>query len=296
MIFCCCFHQTLATSTGDSDSGLWRRLRLWTLDATPTLGFRGKPSKALQGPSMLSKAFQGHSMPFKAFQGPSMPFNAFQGPSMPFNALQGLPRPFNALQGLPRPFNALQCPPKPSEALRNNQKTSETLRSFQAPSEALRRPRSPQKPSEALQGTSKPSKAIQSPPNLYVHTNMPIIYSIFIFSLTIFRILDVCKTWNKRSIDFTSYYDHLCATCEMAPIPAVKLFLSQGVLDRDKIKYAIFFENNFVILFYLNKTEAEIIRYTQYLKFYYYIIFYFLNFLFRCPELGPLRATRLSTG
>lgn len=40
-------------------------------------------------------------------------------------------------------------------------------------------------------------------------------------------------------MDFAAHYDHLCATRGMAPIPAVKMFLSQGVLDinGDRIKY-----------------------------------------------------------
>ena len=108
---------------------------------------------------------QNPQKPSKTLQCPPRPFNTLQGPSMPSKAIQCPPRPFNALQGPSMPSKALQCHSMPSKALQCH---SMPFKALQGPS----------KPSKAL---SKPSKAIQSPPNRHVHTNMPIIYSIFNF-------------------------------------------------------------------------------------------------------------------
>lgn len=52
-------------------------------------------------------------------------------------------------------------------------------------------------------------------------------------------------------VDFASHYDHLCLTRGMAPIPAVKMFLSQGVLDinGDRIKYVLSLKTFFIHFF-----------------------------------------------
>ena len=96
-------------------------------------------------------------------------------------------------------------------------------------------------------------------------------------------------TNGASQIDFAAHYDHLCATRGMAPIPAVKLFLSQGVLDinGDRIKYAIVLKRFYNIILFEHELKREIVLYIQHVNF-IIILFSFLNSLLRYPEWEPI--------